>query len=148
VIYGIEHWNRFGDEFKILSVEHWREVALHQDDVPLDPDWETYEKGDAAGKLVFVAARDGGVLAGYSVWAVTNPLHFKSTLYAQNDVIYMKPEYRGHEGLRLIKESEKFMQERGVKKILWGVMRNKDWSCILERMGYEQEDILMSKVMP
>ena len=147
VNFSIERWAEFEEEFKSLSVEHWREVALHQKEVPLDLDFDVYKRGDESGKLVFVAARKNGVLVGYSIWAVVCPLHFKSTLYAQNDVIYMLPKYRGNYGLSLIKHSEIFMVSLGVKKILWGVMRNRDWSKILERMGYEQEDILMSKVV-
>jgi hypothetical protein len=143
----VERWKEFGDEFKVLSFDHWMEVAIHRDSVPLDPNWETYEKADSIGKMIFVGCRDEGKLVGYSVWAITYPLHFKTTLYAQNDVIYLQAKYRGDHGLKLIKESERFMVEQGVKKILWGVMANKDWSRILQRMGYDQEDILMSKVI-
>jgi len=146
-MYSVERWETFGGEFKVLSVDHWKEVAIDQEEVPLDPDWDTYEMADSIGKIIFVSARDSGKMVGYSIWAIVKPLHFKSTLYAQNDVIYMKPEYRGRHGLELIRESERFVKARGVKKILWGVMATRDWTKILERMGYRREDILMSKVV-
>src|SRR3974390_2771021 len=98
--FDVERWESFGEDFKALSPRHWLEVAQDKDEVKLDPDWETYRKADEIGKMIFVSAREGGELMGYCVWAISHPLHFKSTLYAQNDVIYLEPEYRGHWGLK------------------------------------------------
>lgn len=130
-----------------LIEAHWREVALYQDAIPLEPDWDRYAKADAAGKLVVVTAREAGVLIGYSVFILNEHLHYSSCLVASNDVIYLRPEKRGIVGAKLIKRSEEILRGLGVRRMTWHIKPKNDWSSILARMDYDQEEIIMGKLL-
>src|SRR5258708_3980238 len=42
-------WERFGyfaHELPPLFMRHWKEIALNQDEVPLDPNWDRYFEYD------------------------------------------------------------------------------------------------------
>lgn len=130
-----------------LIEAHWKEVALYQKDVPLEPDWDRYTKIDAVGKLVVITARDGEELVGYSVFILNEHLHYSSCLVASNDVIYLRPERRGIVGARLIKRSEEILRDLGVRRVTWHIKPKNDWSSILTRMGYDQEEIIMGKLL-
>jgi hypothetical protein len=136
-----------------LLVKHWNEVALHRERVPLAPDLDRYRRADEAGALSVIAARDHGMLIGYSVFLLYNHLHYK-LLVATNDVLFLDRDYRKGTsvGLRLIAESEAVLERaraaRGAKqlKVTWHVKPMNDWSPILLRRGYEQEEILLGKL--
>jgi hypothetical protein len=136
-----------------LLLKHWEEVALHREQVPLAPDLERYRRADAAGSLVVVSARDHGMLIGYSVFLLYNHLHYE-LLVATNDVLFLDREYRSGTttGLRLIAESEAALERariaRGARqlKTTWHIKPKNDWSPILLRKGYEQEEIILGKL--
>lgn len=135
-------------EIRPLLEAHWEEIASHRDEIQLDPDYAIYEKLDAAGILVIVAARRDEKLVGYSIFSVMPHLHYKSTVFAMNDIIYLTPAERASGiGIRLIKESEHFMRERGARLISWHIKPVLDFSPLLERMGYERKEIIMAKLL-
>jgi GNAT superfamily N-acetyltransferase len=76
-----------------LLEKHWREIA-HYQDVPLEPDVERYNAMDEAGLLRCFTVRDGGRLVGYSIFFVTPNIHYKSLTLANNDVLFLHPDYR------------------------------------------------------
>ena len=85
---------------------------------------------------------------GYSIFFITNHLHYKSTVYANNDLLYLHPDYRkGSMGLKLIKASEKFLKDKKVDKILWHIKFNKDFRILLHRLGYVDEDVIVGKII-
>ena len=132
-----------------LLEKHWLEVALHHDDIKLEPDIERYARIEELGKLVIVTARDGANLIGYSIFLLQNHIHYASLLYAANDVIFLDSAYRKGTtaGIRLIKTSESILQAMGCKKIVWHIKVDHDWSAILGRMGYQEEEIIMGKLL-
>lgn len=139
-------WDCIKDAEPIL-VDHWREVALYQEKIPLEPDYSRYVAAENQGRLVIVTARKDGELVGYSVFILHRHIHYKNCLVASNDVIYLKPEYRGVIGARLILKSEAILTELGVDRMTWHVKPKHDWSPILERMGYDHEEIIMGKLL-
>ena len=50
-----------------LIVSHWKDIALDQDDIKLNPDWDKYRDLADAGVLKITTAREKGNLVGYSV---------------------------------------------------------------------------------
>jgi GNAT superfamily N-acetyltransferase len=146
--FGVEGFDQARSEIKGLISLHYEEIALNKEVIPLDPDWDRY-KTLIANKLAYlITARDDGKLIGYSIFFVTNHLHYKSTLYANNDLLYLHPNYRkGMIGPRLIQYSEQFLKALGVSKILWHVKFNKDFTRILHHMGYVDEDIIVGKII-
>lgn len=136
-------------EFAELCKEHWDEIALHRDEIPLDPDWNRYLTLDMTGLLSVVAAKDqAGKLVGYSVFLVMPHLHYNSTLCGMNDVVFLKKEFRNQGvGKQLLQRAEQCLLARGVKKISWHVKEHYNFGPILERMGYECEEKNWGKCM-
>lgn len=148
LIYQVESYNQVKDDIKDLLKLHYDEVALDQEHIPLDPDWERYETLYNRGGLFIVTARDAGKLVGYSVFFIVKHLHYNSTLVASNDVLYLRPEYRqGMAGIRLIKVSEEELKKIDVMKVVWHIKYHKDFRNILYRMGYKDEDAIVGKVL-
>lgn len=114
-------WERFSGlakELAPLFLEHWREIALNQDDVPLDPDYDKYLNCELAGLLHVLAARAEGQLVGYIICLAGPHLHYASTPWCMVDLIYLQPAFRvGWNGVRLMKRFEAGMVKLGVKVI-------------------------------
>lgn len=149
ITYTVENnWVKFKAEIEPLLEAHWREIALDHSAAPLDPDWDEYTRLDTLGQLHLLAVRNDGTLVGYYIGIVKPHLHYKSTLMAFNDVIYIKPEFRqGMVGVRIFKEIEKSLKERGVKKMFMNTKKHHNFGSILERLGYSESDILYTKVI-
>jgi hypothetical protein len=87
-------------------------------------------------------------LIGYSAFFLKPHIHYKDILVASNDVLFLKKEHRvGRFGLKLIKYSEQKMKELGANKITWHIKSSNDFSPILHRMGYIDEDIIVGRML-
>jgi GNAT superfamily N-acetyltransferase len=73
-----------------------------------DPDYAGYIRGQTAGKIVLITAKDDGILVGYIVFCVNTHIRYKSTLYASEDLYYVVPSHR-RQGIakRLFEVAEK-----------------------------------------
>ena len=146
--FDVEKYAQVNEDIKELIKLHYEEIAVNKDVIPLDPDWDKYKHLCDSGLLVIITARDESKLIGYSIFFITNHLHYKSTKYANNDLLYLHPDYRaGMLGIRLIKQSEKILKEKKVDKILWHIKFNKDFRIILHRLGYVDEDVIVGKII-
>ena len=146
ITYQVESYFTARDDALIRM--HYDEIALHKEVIPLDPDWNRYDLLDAVGDLVCITARDDGKMIGYSVFILTNHLHYKSTRMASNDVLFLHPDYRkGRIGIRLIEHSERHLRTLDVKKIVWHIKRANDFTPILHRMGYLDEEVIVGKIL-
>lgn len=127
---------------------HFDEVALHQELIALDPDYEVYESLEASGRLRSFTVRDDGVLVGYSIFILTWNLHYRSTRQADNDLIFLHPEHRkGFTGIDLIRYSEQQLLEYGVDKITWHVKSKNDFGPVLKWLGYGDEERIVAKMI-
>jgi len=146
--FNIEKYSQVNEDIKELIKLHYDEIAVDKDVIPLDPDWDRYKNLCETNVLTIVTARDEGKLVGYSIFFITNHLHYKSTKYANNDLLYLHPDYRrGTTGIKLIKASEKFLLDKKVDKILWHIKFNKDFRILLHRLGYVDEDVIVGKII-
>lgn len=132
---------------------HWSEVALYRDKIELAPDFARYQAAEDAGTLFVVTARDGGALIGYAVFFMSLNLHYRHSIVAMNDVVFVSRDRRGIVGARLIQNAERLLCEfirarspGNVFRIMWHVKTRQDWSPLLERMGYGREEVVMGKV--
>lgn len=142
-----EAWGNFFPDFRRLCVRHWEEIALNKDIIPLDPDWHRYEAMANDGILECISARKNGELIGYQIFIVVPHLHYKSSITAHSDVLYLVPEARkGMLGVRLMKKGCEVLQKRGVQKVVQNVKLHSDWGRILERMGFDPIERIYSKV--
>lgn len=154
VIFQSERWFQISDEIKPLLKLHWGEVANHRASVPLDPDWEMYDRLDRTAVLMITTARDDGKLVGYYLSHVTPHPHYKSTLYAFVDVYFLLPEYRnGNTGIRLFMAMEEAMRARmktagRTKMVLIGRGRlAHNPQAILERLGWKAVETAYTKLL-
>ena len=101
--FGVEKYHQVCEDIKELIKLHYEEIAVNKDVIPLDPDWDRYKYLDDNGLIMIITARDESKLVGYSIFFITSHLHYKSTVYANNDLLYLHPEYRkGSLGIKLI----------------------------------------------
>jgi len=107
------------DGIEELLRNHWVEVAMDKESVPLDPDWERMFILESVGEFAAAALRRNGKLIGYNAFAIYPHVHYKSTMYAFNDVIYVDPAERGIAGVRLVRGVEPMLKALGVKKVIY-----------------------------
>jgi len=130
-----------------LFKDHWKEIALYQDKIELSPDYTRYRHLYDKDELHVVTARDEyGRIVGYLVSLLQKGLHYKNTLWAYNDILYVCPEYRkGTTGIKLLKFAEKALKEIGVDVIVVRVKTQHNFGKVLERMGYENTELSFTK---
>jgi GNAT superfamily N-acetyltransferase len=92
-VVAVERLSDLRAEAEPLLVEHWKELASYGD-IPLTPDWPLYEKLDAAGFIRVYTVRVRGALVGYSVFFVRKHMHYASTSWATNDILWLHPDFR------------------------------------------------------
>ena len=73
-----------------------------------------------------------------AAWSVQRHIRYRDTVYAQEDLYYVVPEYR-RQGIakRLFEEAEKVLKTRGVDYIFATTKTYLDRSGLLEQSGYE-----------
>lgn len=103
--FGWEKFHAIAHELPPLFNEHWRELALNRDAIPLDPNWDQFYRLDVEGALQVLTARiPNGQLVGYIFLLVGPHLHYKSTIWAHADMYWLDPVYRqGWTGVRMFK---------------------------------------------
>lgn len=149
--YQVESWDRYWRDAEKLWEDHWREIALDQEHIPLDVDWDRYAALDAQGKLHIVTARDAdGQLQGYHLSIVDTHLHYRTTLHAYLDVFYLAPAHRrGMAGVKLFKVVQDTLKARGVVKQIQGhkVHVHGGLGTLFERLGYHKIEHVYSKLL-
>lgn len=134
------------EEFKPMLDKHWEEIALHKDSIKLNPDYEKYQVLEDIGMLKVFTARDDGKPVGYAIFMCDSHIHYKDTLWAKMDILYILPEYRNARvGMRLIKFAESCLTEDGVDVIMLGTKTHKSFARLLEYMGYSETETFYSK---
>lgn len=143
--------------FEDLLALHWEEVALNKDAVPLAVDWTQYRALERAGVLKILAMRQGGELVGYDIFFVQPTLHYATSTWALNDILYLAPEHRkGLAGARLIREAEQRLRELGVQKVLYhsklhlNLGRHSEGDTVgrlLRRLGYAHVENVWAKML-
>ncbi len=131
-------------EMEPLLRSHYEEIS-HDKSIPLDPDWTAYLAAEAAGKLlIFTARTTARDLVGYAVFFVGPHPHYKSTTFAVQDILFVRPDHRGTGG-RLVIWADQALTDYGVDRVVHHVKVAHDFSPMLERLGYELMDKIMVK---
>lgn len=135
------------EELESLIRQHYEEIALHKDAVPLDPDWELYSLMEQSGSLALYTARTEGRLVGYACFFVRPHIHYKTTTFANNDVLYLAPEVRNAGvGGAFIDHCERELRAKyGPLRVLWHVKTHFDFRPLLHRRGYADEETIVGK---
>lgn len=121
---------------------HYEELALNQDKVPLDPQYDIYIERERRGELMFMVVRDAGQLVGYFIGFVAPGLHYQTCLTLIMDIFFIHPEHRGNStGFKLFKAVEAEAKARGVQRMFVGSKCHLDASFLFEKLGYERCEI-------
>ena len=136
------------EELKPILIPHYKELALDQDKVPLDPNYEIYFKREELGELLFVTCRLDGELVGYFIGFIAPGLHYRTCLTCTMDIFYVKKECRGHSiGARLFGYVERELKSRGVDRWYVGSKAHQDASWLFEKLGFTRVEIYYSKYL-
>ena len=126
----------FANDAMVLFKEHYEELAERTDVIELDPDFERYQTLENAKILEIHTARDNGKLVGYSLWVVINHLHYKKSVTASSDILYIHPEYRkGMFGYKFLKWTTEEIKKRSPQRITFHMKPFLDYGHLVERLG-------------
>lgn len=136
-------------EFEPLTKWHWKEIALWQDDFPLDPLWGEYFKRDSAGQVLYVTLRKEGKLVGYYIGFLSPALHYASCKVLMTDIWYVMSDARGMLGGRtLIRKVIEEAKRESVDVFFIGAKVHKESSLRAQRflslLDFVPTDTLMS----
>lgn len=118
----IESFKKFRKEMS--PKDHWIDAGNFQD-YDVNPDWDTYDKLEDLGNLITFVARKNGEMVGYAVFLLSPYLHCKEMMFAENDLLFVKREYRktGIAKQLLLKAIAHFKYE-GVHSISFHILAN------------------------
>jgi len=143
MIYATEKLKDIIEELKPLFVKHWQEIA-HYKDIELNPDYDKYQMMEEKGLLKIFTLRDNSDLIGYAVFVITFHPHYKQSLQAIEDIIFIDPARRGV-GKAFIKWCDEQLKVLDVQEVVHHIKFAHDWSLVLVEMGYEKTEMRLSK---
>lgn len=136
-VFALERAATVINEIEHLLEQHYQEVTHHRD-IPVGCDFEKYQQLDRAGVLRIFTVRIMGELVGYSIFSVGTSLHYKSSLQARQDTLFLSAPYRkGLTGYKFIKWVDEQLKAEGVEICYQHGKFVKDIQSIFERLGYE-----------
>lgn len=133
-------------EMAPLLRRHYGEIA-HYKDIPLDPDFDTYFKMEDAGILRVYTARDEvNRLVGYAVYFIKTNLHYRSSLQAIQDVLFISADVRGMFGAKFIIWTENQLKKENVQVVFQHIKITTSKTVdLFKRMGYVPIDLILGK---
>lgn len=141
ITYQIEPWSTIRTDIESLIDAHWREVAMYQDEIPLQVMWDTYDAMEKQGLMHCMAVRELGELVGYYIGMVKPHLHYANSLTFFTDVYFLSQKHRkGRAGLKLFTEMKKSLKKRGVQRMIVSTKVRLDMSKVLYRLGFHEAE--------
>lgn len=133
-------------EVQPLAEEHFHEVG-HFPDIPLDLHEAKYRACEDAGIFrLFTARTDSGMLVGYSSYWVDTQPHHRHSLQAFHDALFLIPEVRKlNHGSRFVAWCDDWLRREGVQVVHFASHARNPIGPMLERNGYEVEDVVYVK---
>ena len=136
ITYQQETLETFLPDSKPLFDVFYDEIAQNKDDIPAGFNTEFYKHLESRNRFKIYTIRDNDKLIGFSFWILFYHPHFKTSLTATSDLIFVLQEYRkGLFGYKFLKNSLNQIKKHNPQRILIGVKPNNDFGKILERLG-------------
>ena len=127
------------DEVEPLLELHWEEIALNKDSIPLNPAWDRYLELEKVGVAGTYTCRYQGELVGYLVVFADKHLHYQDHIFANNDVLYLKPEHRTiGVGAAFISFVVDHLKELGASVFHINTKAHQSFAPLLENLGFEE----------
>lgn len=149
IIFAVEPWATAQHDFPPLFVQHYAEIAEDKAAIPLDPDWDKYERLANAGVLKIITARKDGELVGYAFLLIDTHLHYRSTKFAAFDIYWLHPSCRGgRTAVRFFRFIEGVIKAEGVVKAVCGCKIAHNHSRLFAWLGWRSAEIQFVRVLP
>lgn len=138
-----------------LLSAHWREVAQFQD-IPLDVDIATYLNAESSGLARCYTVREpfvfdtfppsSNALVGYAVFFVRPNPHYRASVQAVQDVLYLDPSMRGGKGGEFIGWCDEQLRAEGVQiSYHHAKLAHPQLGKALARLGYEPVETIWAR---
>lgn len=146
ITYQVECWEDYVKDCQHLWLEHYDEIAVQKDKIKMSPHADGYRHMEELGGLQILTVRENGCMIGYHVTFIRVHPHYQDMLCGFVDAYFITNEKRkGMNGVKMIKEAEASLKNRGVKKIFSGTKNSKDMSKIFEYLGWSLTEQLFTK---
>jgi len=135
------------EEMKALVDAHGEEVSLHKDTIKFDPDYDTYVAASGLDILKVVTARTHeDEMIGYSTYFIQPHPHYKGTMFASNDALFVRKDYRNSSvGYCILEKAEEMCKELGVQVMTINSKVNLDFKPLMDRLGFNRVEYMYSK---
>ena len=142
----IENYRDCIEELKPMFAEHHKVLGLYQDKMPLAPRYDLYNQRNNNGELVMPILRKDGRIIGYWPTFIAPGMHYRTTLTATMDILWVHPDHRGdHGGLLLYNCLDQELRRRGVKLWWVGSKNHKEIETFYEMLGFEKKEAYFAK---
>lgn len=139
------------DEIKpILRNEHWEEVG-HYDDIPIDMEWDKYFLLQDKGVLRCFTIRSSvneefkdTVIQGYAFFFVDKHLHYKNTIVASQDILFVRKTSRGI-GRKFLAWCDEQLKSEGVVTVTHHAKPWFEYGTLFEKLGYEKAETIWAR---
>jgi hypothetical protein len=133
-----ERFSEILDELHVLHEQHFAETEVHRLGFGLDPNYEYMADMERRGNMIqFTARNEDGKLVGNIRMYVNQSLH-TGTLYANEDTLYIVPEYRqGFTAVRFMQYVEDCLRAIGVREVRTDSKTINKAHRLVEYMGYK-----------
>lgn len=142
-----EEWEDVKDEIIPFLRQHWEEMEINKDKIPLDLQFAVYDSHAANKTLLVVTLRQEGKVVGY-FWGFLIPhLHHKTCLTLMMDLYWVHPSVRGKglPGVKLLREVEAEAKRRGAQQMFFGSKLHKDSSRLFEYLKMDPVEVYYNK---
>lgn len=99
-------------------------------------DWEYY-LGLSTTECAVSVILDNGEFKGYSVFVLADNPIYQGRIEANNQFIYVEPNYRGH-SKEFIKKTNEMLRELGAKSVNY-VLGNEKLGNLMSRIGFKDK---------
>lgn len=143
--FGRETVEKIEKDLSGLIADHYSEVAAFHD-IPLQPNYELYKVIEKQkGLRIFTLRGEKGELMGYAVFFVNLHPHFKKSLQARNDLLYVHPSIRGEASIPLLKYCEDELRSEEVDVIWYTSTAKRDLRALFKRLNYDLAECCYAK---
>lgn len=138
ITYQEETYEKVKEEIIPLLVEHWREIGtFDKANIKLKPNWAWYKTLSDGGFLYITTVRKDAELIGYCVCIIIPHAHYMDTMVADNDILFLKKEYRkGSTGYKLLRYTLSKLKKK-VQLVTIGTKIKYNFGSILTRLGFK-----------
>lgn len=124
-------------ELEPLHAAHWLETEKHRHGLELRPDYRTLFARERAGGMLQFTARDASGIAGHVRMYLGRSTH-TSTLFAEEDTLYVRPEHRGgFLVIALMRYAERALRQAGAREIRADSKLLNHADVLMKRLGYK-----------